>query len=159
MKDQDVTTQQLKQKYLDFYIRIITKRSNFTEAKTLQFEHKVTEFHAFIWVYYILTEVQQKLAVITAPPCTPEHNLCQGVPVPHADVSLSSSPCDTCRNAHRQPMGLLSLYRCSVVPKTEPLLTVNQPLRCACLLSDPHALAGGLTLHSWVYAMTRMHLL
>lgn len=148
MKDQDVITQQLKQKYVDFYICIITKCSNFTEAKIIK--DKVREFHAFIWMYYISTEVQQKLAVLTAPPYTLEHNLCQGVPVPHA-VSASQAAHVT---PAEMPTGSLPLYPCSVVPKTghhsEPLtemwlLTLRSP--CSSRWLDVAQLGLRLTVH------------
>jgi len=144
-----VITQWLKQKYLDFYICIIINYSDFTEAKLLWLKHKVTEFRAFIWVY-ILTEVQGKL-VLTAPRYTPVHNLCRGVPVPRA-VSDSRAahvtPAEMLTGTHEQPVSI----RMQRGAQNWAVRSVNQPLRCACLLSDPYALASGLMFHSWGYA-------
>lgn len=56
MKDQ-VVTQELQEEYLYFYICFITNTQILLKLK--YFKHKATEFHAFIWEYYILIEVNR----------------------------------------------------------------------------------------------------
>lgn len=148
MKNQDVITQQLKQKYLDFYYKTL----EFFPSKNTSIQ---TQGHRVPCFYLSILHFDRSTTEVSSYNSTPLYTGAQPV---------SRYACPSCRcQPLKQPVW--HLQKCSRAAHGHPvsipmqrgaqngaLRTVNQTLRCACLLSDPHALAGVLMLHSWVYA-------